>query len=183
MFDHCPEHERFDFMCPACREGRVAHPLTFHDTHRLITPCCADPQVITNSPTMVTEARDYGVAPEEVPALVMPIQNMFQGIRNEIFPVTCKCGKRYFLFRDVVNRDKMETFKRELQPYNPRAEGPKPIVRDVLATEMEFARRVGSESNHMIRGALIAKCASRGIDLRRLVSEESTPVAQLTVGP
>jgi hypothetical protein len=182
VHDHCPEHPRFDIECVECRRGRIEHPLRFHDCHRAVTPCCGKVVLVTNSPSMVEEARAYGVDESEMPVLVHPIEAHFQGMRNQVFPTRCACGKWAFLFSDVVNRAELERWNTELKRYFGAAghEGPKPRVRDITVGEGEFVARVLSEKNQYVRIGLVNKVVAQGIRLNWDIVPKAEP--RLVVG-
>jgi len=157
---------------------------------------------------MLQEAQAAGI-PQAV-TLVKSIHAMFQGERTKIFPVPCKCGRSFMAFVDVVNRE--EVFERRqnlesMKMYNPRAfsaqyegESDADVLqrlapekrRMVLISKEEFAQRVLSERNHMVREGLMRKCEEAGLGIpwtgrpqrvARLVLEPGDLTAGTARGP
>ncbi|HTT14813.1 MAG TPA: hypothetical protein VMG81_03420 [Thermoplasmata archaeon] len=146
-------------------------PLRFHDTHQAWTPCCNDRHLYTDSRSMMSELKAAGL-PDPL-ELLTPIEVLFQGERSKLFVVKCKCGKNYIAFIDIVNRERIETMKNDILPYNPELAGNadfqkrhlEPKRRDVILSKEEFARRVAREKNHMVREAIERKCDAAGLGI------------------
>jgi hypothetical protein len=164
-----------------------------HDVHEAWCPACRRHLVFTNSPSMLAEFKADGVPADELPLLIAPIDSMFQGARAQIFPLRCPCGKDWFGFVDMVNRQEVEERRdnlNQMMDYDPQLKAKAKVdgsiitsylrakYRMTLVSSEEFARRVSLERNHMVREAL-----QRKVDERHLGVEWPRPklVARLVL--
>ncbi len=148
--------------------------LRWHDTHPTKCPNCTRTHIVTNSPSMVQEAKASGL-PDELD-LVEPVSATLEGERREFFPVKCACGAEFLSFIDVTNRDRLQKTKDVFYKYSPElkhnpdfqgSSWARPIRKDVAISYEELATRAALEKNQFVREAIFRRFYERGIDLRK----------------